>query len=106
MQYNILNLLKRIKISKKESCPCGSGEVFINCCHNKEFNPLTETKKPLEVLIGEMMRKSMKKICMHPDQQNCKGIIKGAHALQNNKIICLLAGNERHVYLIDTKKTL
>ncbi|QGS68144.1 hypothetical protein CV093_04380 [Oceanobacillus sp. 143] len=42
---------------------------------------------------------------MHPDQQNCKGKIKGAHALQNNKIISLLAGNERHVYLMDTKKS-
>ncbi|MDR7001728.1 hypothetical protein [Neobacillus niacini] len=100
-----MNLLKRIKISKKESCPCGSGEVFINCCHNKDFNPPIETKKPPEVLIGEMMRKSMKKLCMHPDQQNCKGRIKGAHALQNNKIISLLAGDERHVYLMDTKRS-
>ena len=52
----------------------------------------------------EMMRKSMAKCCMHPDKQNCRGKIKGAHALQNNKIISLLAGDERHVYMLDPKK--
>lgn len=52
----------------------------------------------------EMMRKSMKKCCMHPDQNNCKGKIKNAHALQNNKIISLLGASERHVFLLDPKK--
>ncbi len=52
----------------------------------------------------ELMRKSMKKICMHPEQAQCKGRIKGAHALQNNKIITLLAGEGRHVYMLDSKK--
>lgn len=46
----------------------------------------------------------MKKCCMHPDKEKCKGPIKGAHALQNNKIISLLAGSERHVYMLNTKK--
>lgn len=52
----------------------------------------------------EKMRASMKKFCMHPEQEKCKGPIKGAHALQNNKIISLLAGSERHVYMLNTKK--
>lgn len=99
-----MNLLKWIKISKKESCPCGSGKLFIECCRNKESSAPIETSRPPEVLIAEIMRKSKKKICMHPDQQNCKGKIKSAHALQNNKIISLLAGDERHVYLMDTKR--
>ncbi len=41
---------------------------------------------------------------MHPDQTHCKGKIKAAHALQNNKIISILAGSERHVYMMNTKK--
>lgn len=41
---------------------------------------------------------------MHPDQSRCKGKIKEAHALQNNKIISLLAGSERHVYMMNAKK--
>ncbi|WP_426349395.1 hypothetical protein ACPWSR_16900 [Alloiococcus sp. CFN-8] len=46
----------------------------------------------------------MKKLCMHPDQEHCKGKIKAAHALQNNKIISLLAGTDRHVYTMNAKK--
>lgn len=99
-----MNLLNYIKISKRESCPCGSGETYKNCCNNKKDLPGQESKKPPEVQIMEMMRKSMKKCCMHPDQKQCKGVIKDAHALQNNKIISLLAGSERHVYLLDSKK--
>lgn len=43
----------------------------------------------------------MKKCCLHPDQVNCKGKIKVAHVLQNNKIIPLLAGVEHHIYMIE-----
>ena len=62
------------------------------------------SKKPAEVLVMEKMRYSMKKSCMHPHKEKCKGRIKEAHALQNNKIISLLAGSERHVYMLNTKK--
>lgn len=98
------NLLNHIKLCKRESCPCGSGEIYNDCCQNKEIPPAQVSKKPPEVQIMEMMRKSMKKCCMHPDQNYCKGEVKEAHALQNNKIISLLAGSERHVYLLDPMK--
>lgn len=48
------------------------------------------------------MRFSMKACCMHPDKEHCKGKIKAAHALQNNKIISRLAGKSRHVYVLDS----
>lgn len=99
-----LNLLKYFKISKRESCPCGSGLKFMNCCYIKKINLKIQNKKPPEVLIRETMKKSMTKICLYPDQENCRGPIKKAHALQNNKIISLLAGDERHVYLLDAKR--
>lgn len=38
-----------------------------------------------------------------PDQVNCKGKVKAAHALQNNKIISILAGSKHNVYMINTK---
>ncbi len=50
----------------------------------------------------EKMRFSMKACCMHPDKEHCKGKIKAAHALQNNKIISRLAGKSRHVYVLDS----
>lgn len=31
-------------------------------------------------------------------------MIKKAHALQNNKIISLLAGSDRHIYMLDSRK--
>lgn len=61
-------------------------------------------KKPPDVQVMEMMRRSLKRCCMHPDQAQCKGKIKEAHALQNNKIISMLAGSERHVFMMDAKK--
>lgn len=100
----MLNPLKYLRIWNNEDCPCGSGKKYINCCKNKEPIPQQLSKKPPEVQVMEMMRKSMAKCCMHPDQEHCKGKIKGAHALQNNKIISLLAGSERHVYMLDPKK--
>ena len=56
------------------------------------------SKKPTDVQIMERMRSAMKKYCLHPDKANCNGRIKSAHALQNNKIISVLAGKDRHVY--------
>ena len=98
-----MNPLKYIKIFNNEPCPCGSDKSFDMCCKNKVVN-LVETKKPPEVQVMEAMRKSMKKCCLHPDSANCKGEIKNAHALQNNKIVSLLAGTDRHVYMLDTKR--
>lgn len=95
--------LSKFKIMDNELCPCGSEKVYKDCCKGKQVQIKT-SRKPPEVQIMEKMRQSMKKCCLHPDQANCKGRIKEAHALQNNKIISLLAGEERHVYMIDTKK--
>lgn len=91
------------KIKDRELCPCGSGIKFCDCCKGKKATP-SQSKKPPEVQIMEKMRSSMVKCCLHPDQANCKGRIKEAHALQNNKIISLLAGSERHVYMLAAKK--
>ncbi len=99
-----MNPLKYIKILGSEFCPCGSGIKYKECCKNKVVAMIQTSKKPPEVQVMEMMRKSMKRCCMHPDQAQCKGKIKAAHALQNNKIISMLAGSERHVYIMDTKK--
>ncbi len=91
------------KIKDTEPCPCGSGEQFVKCCKGVAPN-ITQTKVPPDVQIMKNMRASMKRVCLHPDKMNCKGRIKAAHALQNNKIISLIAGSDRHVYMLDPKK--
>lgn len=96
-------LIGMFKIRDNENCPCGSGTPYKNCCKSKQTT-IKQSKKPAEVQMMERMRKSMKKCCLHPDHAHCKGSIKEAHALQNNKIISLLAGTDRHVYILDSKR--
>lgn len=96
--------LKNKRIKDNESCPCGSRVEFVSCCKGKPLKAINKSKKPADVQIMEKVRSKMKRCCMHPDQTNCKGKIKGAHALQNNKIISLLAGSECHVYMLNAKK--
>lgn len=93
----------KYKLKDTEQCPCGSGQKYIECCKGKSKQQEI-SKKPPEVRIMEKMRKGSTKCCLYPDSLNCKGKIKEAHALQNNKIISLLAGTDRHVYMLDTKR--
>ena len=72
--------LSRFRISDKELCPCGSGKKYKECCKIKKAQ-VSLSQKPPEVQIMEKMRRSLKKCCLHPDQANCKGRIKEAHAL-------------------------
>lgn len=97
-------MLFRWRIKDNEPCPCGSDKLFRDCCKGKTVSSPSPSRKPPEVQIMEKMRSSMTRCCLHPDQANCKGRIKEAHALQNNKIISLLAGHDRHVYMLDAKK--
>ena len=110
----IRDSMKQLKISKNqlyihddELCPCGSRKLFLNCCKSKPDIGPVNSPKPTEVIIMEQMRKNLKKskCCLHPDKKSCKGHIKEAHALQNHKIISLLASSDNHVMMQDyTKK--
>lgn len=99
----IINYVLHSRIKAEEDCPCGSGKQYANCCKNKP-DYISKSKKPAEVQVMEMMRSAMIRCCMHPDKINCRGKIKNAHALQNNKILSLLAGSDRHVYTLDAKR--
>lgn len=92
-----------LRIRDNELCPCGSGKTYKCCCKGKKAQ-FKESKKPPEVQIMDRMRSSMPKCCLHPVKEECRGKIKEAHALQNNKIISLLAGDSRHVYMLNSKK--
>ena len=108
--YNSVKQLElpqdQLFIHDDELCPCGSGKFFSNCCKNKPDSEPIKSPKPTEVLLMERMRKSLKKrrLCLHPDQTHCQGGIKEAHALQNHKIISLLASSDNHVIMQDHTK--
>lgn len=96
----------QLYIHDEECCPCGSGKHFEDCCKGKRDAGPVVSKKPPEVLIMEQMRRSLQqdKVCLHPDQASCKGRIKEAHALQNHKIISMLASKDNHVIMQDPTK--
>lgn len=94
---------KNFKIYDKEPCPCGSEKEYVNCCKNRKDKPTKKSKKPLNVQIMEQFRKSQIKCCLYPDKTRCHKHIKEAHALQNSKIISLLA-EEGHVYILNPNK--
>lgn len=108
--YNSMKQLElpedQLFIHDNELCPCGSGKMFSNCCKNKPDPGPINSPKPPEVLLMERMRKSLRKrrLCLHPDQTRCQGDIKEAHALQNHKIISLLASGDNHVMMQDHTK--
>lgn len=96
----------QLYIHDEEPCPCGSGKMYIDCCKEKRDMQPATSPKPVEVLVMEHMRGQLKRFhrCLHPDQGNCKGKIKEAHALQNNKILSLLGGTDNHVMMQDHTK--
>lgn len=98
-----MNPLKYFKIFDRETCPCGSGKNYIDCCKSRGDKKQKPSKKPLDVQILEKLRKSLFKCCLHPDKNHCVRHIKEAHALQNNKIISELSENG-HVYIMNFKK--
>lgn len=109
----VYNSMKELSLSPEllyihddELCPCGSGKRFMDCCKNKPDPGPVDSPKPSEVLLMERMRRSlnMSRFCLHPDQASCRGNIKDAHALQNNKIISLLASSDNHVMMQDHTK--
>lgn len=100
--FDPFRLTEKYRLCKSELCPCGSGLKYQECCLGKNDSP-RESKKPPSVQAGELLRKSLPKCCMYPDKSSCRGKIKQAHALQNNKVISLLAGSRKHVYILNTK---
>ena len=98
-----MSVLKYFKIYDKELCPCGSGEIYCECCKNRNDKPVKKSKKPANIQIMEQLRKSQFKCCLHPDKCKCVKHIKEAHALQNNKIISQLS-EKGHVYILNAQK--
>ncbi len=93
---------KKFRLKKTELCPCGSGLIYRDCCLGKEDAP-RDIVKPPQVQLMEQIRASLPKCCMHPDRSSCKGKIKEAHALQNKKILSILADKDHHVYMLAMK---
>lgn len=97
---------KKLLVNNSEKCLCGSGKTFKDCCKSKinDYINITEDIFKNPHRINHKLQQQMKltdfKICFHPDKANCRGYIKGAHALQNNGVLSLIA-EDGHVMVTD-----
>lgn len=87
-----------MKIGRNDPCPCGSGLKYKKCCLNK-----TDDQRLIEAIIDSSVKTKKAKYikqCLHPNQDECRGGIIKAHAIQNNRILCRVAENG-HVITLD-----
>lgn len=79
------------KIGRNKPCPCGSGKKYKKCCLNRDDDSRASDPKNFTSTIKELKYDARIKQCLHPNQNECKGKIKGAHSIQNNKILVKIA---------------
>lgn len=101
----VLNKVQRMqKIDPYEPCPCGTNEKFKFCCYQKARNSRGSTNIYKEYTDSRIHHEATKrwddtdfKVCLGFSLEECNPLIKGAHAIQNNKILNRISENG-HVY--------
>ncbi|WP_176525723.1 SEC-C metal-binding domain-containing protein [Priestia megaterium] len=96
--------IKLEKFMKSESCPCGSGKRYKACCFNKKdkeipYDKMFNSESFLNYYIQKRVEANKIKQCLHPNKSECKGKIKEAHSIQNNRILSKLS-EEQHVAVL------
>lgn len=85
-----------------ESCPCESGKKYKFCCFAKSKNITNNQNYNAKRLYSEAhkhFRDTDFKTCFGFDT-NCNYGYIGAHSLQNNGVLNLIA-DENHVYMLE-----
>lgn len=77
-----------MKVARNAKCPCGSGKKYKRCCLEKDERQFAEA---LIYSTQNTRNEARIKQCLHPNQEECKGKIVKAHAIQNNRILNKLA---------------
>ncbi|PGW77542.1 hypothetical protein COE01_21685 [Bacillus thuringiensis] len=103
MTFSTVTGMGELKIEAYEPCPCGSEKKFKFCCY-----PKVKASKPKEYdysdsRINHIMTKSWEstdfETCMAFEKETCHKLIKGAHSIQNNRILNRIS-KDGHVYRI------
>lgn len=97
------------KIDPYEPCPCGSDKNFKFCCYQEARKSKDLSHKFSEYTDKRLQHEVMKtwddtdfKVCLGFIEDECKPLIKSAHAIQNNRILNRISENG-HVYTITAK---
>lgn len=100
-----------LKIDPYEPCPCGTDKKYKFCCYQKAREE--SHKKPDELdysdsRLNHMAQQSWEdadfQVCFGFDKEKCKPLIKGAHSIQNNRILNRIS-DDGHLYRIGSKLT-
>lgn len=107
-----LNKKERMDIfDPYELCPCGSDQKFKFCCYQNAKTAKDSTNKykdysegRIQHLVKKMWDDTDFEVCLAFNQEECKPLIKNAHALQNNKILNRIS-EDGHVFTISSNVT-
>ncbi|PGC57842.1 hypothetical protein COM24_05600 [Bacillus toyonensis] len=98
-----------MKFEAYESCPCGSGRKFKFCCYQKartvkyaKHEKIDYPDSRLNHIMNKSWEQSDFKTCFAFNKERCEGLIKGAHSIQNNRILNRVS-DDGHVYHIRGK---
>ncbi|PGU16758.1 hypothetical protein COD22_27220 [Bacillus thuringiensis] len=98
--------MKKMKFEAYELCPCGSELKFKFCCYQKARDAKYSKNERIDYpdsrlnhIMNNSWEQSNFKLCLGFDKEKCEGVIKGAHTIQNNRILNRLS-DEGHVYHI------
>ena len=101
MTYSTVTGMGELKIEAYEPCPCGSEKKFKFCCYSKAKASQPKKQDYPIGRINHMLTKSWQdtdyKTCMAFDKEKCDKTIKGAHSIQNNRILNRIS-EDGHVY--------
>lgn len=76
-----------IKIGRNESCPCGSGKKYKNCCLKDNIDPFLKRTEEFTTLYKKLRKEAHFKECIHPNKSECSEKIVSAHSIQSSKIL-------------------
>lgn len=95
--------LKNFYFSKKESCPCGRENDYGKCCFGKKEKNINNQQKINDIRKTFTDKKRVISMCLYPSETKCENKSIDAHALQNKRILSLLAEKD-HVFTLNIKK--
>lgn len=106
MNINDMYEIEKLKFEPYELCPCGSDQRFKFCCYQKareekytKHERIDYTDSRLNHIMNKRWEHTDFKMCFAFDKEKCEGVIKGAHSIQNNRILNRVS-DDGHVYHI------
>lgn len=98
-----MRFLKSFYFSKKELCPCDSGQTYEQCCYIRVEKNVNDKEKLNDIRKTFTDKKKVISMCLYPSKERCKSKSIDAHALQNNRILSLLE-EKKHLITLNIKK--